>query len=402
MARRLFPSICIDLLRVNGQQVRYGHHIRGKPPTIARTLQQRLEELNREDPVLSYKVNIGLPAPKESKQNLMDVWGKAIKANRTNPDLEKKARKREINIDLEQIREVWIKTDGPDHICRIAKHYGIYQDLYGDAYFLPIVKLQIDYDIKSDDLLARVYNGNVIKPAEASDPPTINYEGNSDTLWTLLMTTPDGHLSNSNNEYCHWFIGNIPGNDIAKGEQLIDYLRPIPARGLGYCRYIFVLYKQDKHIDYTKYKRQQPCLNLSERDWNTLDFYREHQDYITPAGLAFFQSDWDSSTADFYHNNLQTKEPVFQYDFPEPYIRRQEWFPLKRAFNLYLDRYRDPKQIQKEFLLKKLKKVHPFKNPEPPLKYPNAYAYEIPVPSWLRVERTKERLGWGRVNNIEE
>lgn len=52
--------------------------------------------------------------------------------------------------------------------------------------------------------------------------------------------------------------------------------------------------------------------------------------------------------------------------------------------------------------MKKLKKVHPFKEPEPPLKYPNAHAFEIPVPTWLRVERRKERLGWGRINNIEE
>ncbi|KAK2582346.1 hypothetical protein KPH14_004682 [Odynerus spinipes] len=402
MARRLFPSISIDLLRFNGQQIRHGHHIRGKPPTIARTLQQRLEELRREDPLLSHKVNIGLPISKTSKQQFMEEWSKEVKAHRKDAELERKARKREINIDLDKIKEIWWKTNAPDHICRIAKHYGIYQDLYGDAYFLPTVPLQIDYNLESDDLLARVYHGNVIKPKEASNPPIINYDGSSDTLWTILMTTPDGNLQNSNNEYCHWFIGNIPGNDIAKGEQLIDYLRPIPPRGLGYCRYIFVLYKQDKHIDYTKYKKQQPCLNLSERDWNTLDFYREHQDYITPAGLAFFQSDWDMTLTDFYHFNLQTKEPVFQYDFPEPYIRPQEWFPLRRAFNLYLDRYRDPKEIQKEFLLKKLKKVHPFKAPEPPLKYPNAHAFEISVPSWLRVEKRKERLGQGRVNNIEE
>lgn len=45
-------------------------------------------------------------------------------------------------------------------------------------------------------------------------------------------------------------------------------------------------------------------LSLSERDWNTLEFYREHQDYITPAGLAFFQSDWDQSLSNFYHFDL--------------------------------------------------------------------------------------------------
>lgn len=45
---------------------------------------------------------------------------------------------------------------------------------------------------------------------------------------------------------------------ISKGEQLIDYMRPIPPRGIGFFRYIFVLYKQDKKIDYSEYKKEKP------------------------------------------------------------------------------------------------------------------------------------------------
>lgn len=39
------------------------------------------------------------------------------------------------------------------------------------------------------------------------------------------------------------------------------------------------------------------------------------------------------------------KEPHFEYDFPKPYIKDQTWFPLREPFNLYLDKYRDPKQV---------------------------------------------------------
>lgn len=45
-------------------------------------------------------------------------------------------------------------------------------------------------------------------------------------------------------------------------------------------------------------------LTLSDRTFSTYDFYRDRQDDITPAGLAFFQSDWDKSLKDFYHNVL--------------------------------------------------------------------------------------------------
>lgn len=49
--------------------------------------------------------------------------------------------------------------------------------------------------------------------------------------------------------------GNIPGSDVTKGDCLVDYMRPIPAKGIGYCRYVFVLYKQEKRIDYSEYKK---------------------------------------------------------------------------------------------------------------------------------------------------
>ena len=95
------------------------------------------------------------------------------------------------------------------------------------------------------------------------------------------------------------------------------------------------------------------------------------------------------------------KEPIFEYNFPEPHVRPQTWFPLRQPFNLYLDKYRDPKDTMKEFLLRKLKTVHPFKEPKPPLKYPNACTLDLEAPSWLRVQTKKERLGWGRVHDLK-
>jgi len=58
------------------------------------------------------------------------------------------------------------------------------------------------------------------------------------------MTTPDGHFTQEKGEYLHWLVGNIPGNDLSKGAEICHYLQPFPARGIGYCRYIFILYKQ--------------------------------------------------------------------------------------------------------------------------------------------------------------
>lgn len=94
------------------------------------------------------------------------------------------------------------------------------------------------------------------------------------------------------------------------------------------------------------------------------------------------------------------KEPIYEYEFPEPYIKDQEWFPLREPFNLYLDKYRDPKEIAKEYIQRKLAKTHPFDGPEPAKRYPNAHPF-VDVPSWLRVEKRKARLGWGRINDFK-
>lgn len=138
---------------------------------------------------------------------------------------------------------------------------------------------------------------------------------------------------------------------------------------------------------------------MDQRTFSTLDFYRKFQDVLTPAGLAFFQADWDKSLTDFYHNVLNIKEPVFEYDFPQAFKREERWFPLKQPFNLYLDRYRDPKDVNKDFVVRRLKATDPFEGPAPPLKYPNAHE-TTNMPQWQITEEKKYRLYQGRVNEV--
>lgn len=94
------------------------------------------------------------------------------------------------------------------------------------------------------------------------------------------------------------------------------------------------------------------------------------------------------------------QEPIYDYDYPESYLKEQKAFPLKEAFNLYLDRYSDPKEVNKRFLEEKLANTHPFDGPEPPLRFPNAQYYGD-EPSWLKTEIMKSRLRKGRINDVD-
>nr|CAH0098953.1 unnamed protein product [Daphnia galeata] len=368
--------------------------LRGNPPEVARTLKQRLEEiaLEKSDPSLHFKVNIGLPHLKASKAVENASRLNKLKSLKNSVDSNEE-------ISIKEIRKEWLQTAAPFHIKAIAEHYNIFEDIFGEAFFLPRIPLSIEYQ-QTDGSTMPVYFGNQIKPNEAALPPIVSYEADPSSLWTLVLTNPDGHLSEKDAEYVHWFIGNIPGNNIDKGEEIISYLQPFPPRGTGSQRLIFVLYKQDKKIDLSSYHRTAPCLELANRTFHTKKFYREFQDYITPAGLSFFQSDWDYTLTDFFHNTLNMKEPIYEFDFPEPYKKPPVWFPKKEAFNLYLDKHRDVKQISKELLLKRLKTVDPFKPKEPEPKYPNALPENNNLPSWLRVEIRKQRMKWGRYSDM--
>ena len=41
---------------------------------------------------------------------------------------------------------------------------------------------------------------------QASKEPSIHFEAEDDSLWTLIMTNPDGHLQDNESEYLHWFM----------------------------------------------------------------------------------------------------------------------------------------------------------------------------------------------------
>lgn len=52
--------------------------------------------------------------------------------------------------------------------------------------------------------------------------------------------------------------GNIPGKAVQAGQELCHYLPPFPARGTGFHRYIYVLFKQDAPIDFKEDVRPSP------------------------------------------------------------------------------------------------------------------------------------------------
>lgn len=352
-------------------------------------------EKMRKDPSIHFRVNIGLPHLKPSRRD--EYRQRTATLHELRSDSSKVRSVEEISLD--DVRCEWLRTSGPFHMKTLAEHFNIYDDLFGEAYFVPRVPLTIKYE-DADGVQTAVYSGNQIKPVEAASAPMVSFDADPSSMWSLVLTNPDGHFSEPDAEYVHWFIGNIPAGDVSKGETVVDYLQPFPARGLGSQRMIFILYKQEGLVDFTAYKKKSPCHVLAERTFRTKEFYRQFEDQLTPAGLAFYQTDWDASLTDFFHKTLDMKEPIYEFDFPVPYKKPAVWFPKKQPFNLYMDKHRDPKQIAKELLVQRFKSTDPFQPPAKPLRFPNAMPEDNSLPSWYRVELRKRRLRWGRYSDM--
>ncbi|GFR00245.1 39S ribosomal protein L38, mitochondrial [Trichonephila clavata] len=360
------------------------------------SLEERLKEMNAPDPVLDKKIDIGFS--KSSKKITITErlqWRKEIKNNQKKYVDENTIQK----LDLGEVKKDWLESEAPAVLKNLADHYGIFNHLYQHGYFTPLVPLTITYDY-DDEHVSQVHNGNILFASDVSKVPNVSFKSKPDDLWTLVLTNLDGHLLDTNSEYLHWFVGNIKGNNLKSGEVICDYLQPFPMRGSGYHRLVFVLYKQDKRIDFSNMKKPVPCLSLEQRTFKTFDFYKEHQDNLTPAGLAFCQCTWDESLTDFFHNVLNMQEPIFEYIEKPLVYRRQVQFPHLQPFNIYLDRYRDPKEIKKEILLKRLKTIEPFKEEPPMSKYPCLHKPNNYIFSWQKHDMFNERLRLGKYRDL--
>ncbi|NXP05152.1 RM38 protein, partial [Thinocorus orbignyianus] len=294
------------------------------------------------DPPPEPKTDISLPHGRLPRAKKIKERKMILRENHQNAEMERAARLQTELIPLDEVRAEWEKTSGPFHKQRVAEHCGIFRDLFKGATFTPWVNLRVEYS-QDDEHLVPVYYGNMVTPSEASSPPAVSYEAGKGSLWTLLLTNPDGHLRDADSEYLHWLVTNIPGNDIKLGKEICHYLPPFPAMGTGYHRFIFLLFKQDCSIDFSEDVRPTPCHSLKMRTFSTFDFYRKHEDAMTPAGLAFFQSQWDSSVTWVFHQLLNMREPVFEFVRPPVYHPPQLKFPRQQPLR-YLDRYRDTQE----------------------------------------------------------
>ena len=138
-----------------------------------------------------------------------------------------------------------------------------------------------------------VSEGNVLTPTQVKDVPTVSWDAAPDQLYTLAMTDPDAPSRQEPKfrEWHHWLVGNIPGNNVAAGETLSQYVGSGPPQGTGLHRYVFLVYKQPCKLDFDEPRL--PNTSGENRGKFSIANFAKKYNLGDPVAGNFYQAEYD-------------------------------------------------------------------------------------------------------------
>lgn len=142
--------------------------------------------------------------------------------------------------------------------------------------------------------------GNELTPTVVKNKPKVEWVAEEGAFYTLLMTDPDApsRTNPKMKEWHHWLIGNIPGNQIEKGDVITDYVGSGPPKGSGLHRYVFLVFKQPKKITFNEEKLSKTTGKGREK-FSTKNFVKKYS-LGSPIAGNMFQAQYDDYVPKLY------------------------------------------------------------------------------------------------------
>ncbi|KAL3998499.1 Phosphatidylethanolamine-binding family protein [Acanthocheilonema viteae] len=331
------------------------------------SLKERLAvpEIQRYDIGFKKKNLLPVPSPPSESKNVLK-W----------------SRKVQLTIDLKAV-EHWQLS--------IFHHFRIFDDLFhANVFFYNTQNMQFKWGNIG------LYQGNLIDAADTSSKPDISIESLGGGFNSFILLNLDGNPYHCHGEIIHWLVSNIPdGKSVTDGTEIVPYMQIVPFKGTGYHRIACLLLRHNEVVNLTS--RKPKSSTLMDRIFSVGQLYKEFEKQWTPSALSFAQVSWDVSVNEALHR-IGMKSPIYEYQYNPPVKMNQKEFPLKpQPFNLYLDQFREPKEVHADLLKKRLQMRKVDKNPEQH-KYPDIdYAeHKKNMPFWQHDNLMKENSGSGR------
>lgn len=147
--------------------------------------------------------------------------------------------------------------------------------------FVPTMELKVSYGGYY------LNNGQEIELDVVKEDPRIEYDGDPDSYYMLIMVDPDApsRQKPAYRSWKHWLVTNIPGNRMIAADHLTGYVAPSPHRETGFHRYTLILYKQPKRIPLVEFVEYERLVNAS---FNVRGFAIKHK-LGNPVASFFFQ-----------------------------------------------------------------------------------------------------------------
>lgn len=116
-------------------------------------------------------------------------------------------------IPLSEVQNDFLRETDPQQALNVLSHYNIYKDLFQEHnvvfYPNPEVNLKVTFSLNEDEVIP-VYRGNFIDPSVTNSPPSIDFNGAVDKMYSLLMLNMDGNLSSHESAgYLHWYCSKF-------------------------------------------------------------------------------------------------------------------------------------------------------------------------------------------------
>ncbi|EFO20240.1 phosphatidylethanolamine-binding protein [Loa loa] len=294
----------------------------------------------------------------------------------------KSSKKMQLTINLKAV-EHWQLS--------IFHHYRIFDDLFhSNIFFHNTQNMQLKWGSIG------LYQGNLIDAADTSKKPEISIESLDGGFSSFILLNLDGNPYDCSGEVVHWLVANIPdGKSVTDGTEIVPYLQVMPFKGTGYHRIACLLLRHNEVINLASKKPK--SVTLMSRIFNVGRLYKEFEKQWTPSALSFAQASWDVSVNETLHR-IGMKSPIYEYQYNPPVKVSQKEFPLKpQPFNLYLDQFRNPKEVHADLLKRRLQMRRIDKNPEQP-KYPDIdyVEHKKNMPFWQHDNLMRKNSGSGR------
>ncbi|CAD6994069.1 phosphatidylethanolamine-binding protein homolog F40A3.3 [Ceratitis capitata] len=138
----------------------------------------------------------------------------------------------------------------------------------------------------------KVEPGKELTPTQVKDQPTATWQADDNDFYTLFMVDPDApsRAEPTNREILHWLVVNIPGNKVAEGQTVAEYIGSGPSKGSGLHRYVFLVFKQPGKIETEKFipkTSREGRIGVKARD------YIAKYNLGSPIAGNFYQAQYD-------------------------------------------------------------------------------------------------------------